>query len=215
MRPPPAADQAANNDTFKRSYAQVISSPRTMNTDWFSLKPIPFISQSTTYVNNLPTCIISTMELEQAEEQFQYALILRFSAGRPSLFDIKNHIYDNWGLSTDPVVTLLDARHVLLIAENQDDMIRSQTQPSHRINASLYRIFNWSRDFDYSTDSTIVPVWVSLPRLPISYKNPTLMRKIGTFLRVDDKTIKLNNALVARMCVELDVSKELPQGVWC
>ncbi|KAL3625034.1 hypothetical protein CASFOL_031702 [Castilleja foliolosa] len=213
-----AAVEAAILEPQKRSYTHVTAPSRQVNTNWFELQPIPFTQRNTTYVNNIPACIISNMELEQEEKQFEYALILKFSAGRPSLFDIKNHIYNSWEMKSDPVITLLDARNVLLIAENQEDMIKAQTQPSRRINASLYRIFRWSRDFDFNKDDKIVPVWISLPRLPISYMNPTLLRKIGNmvgdFLRVDVKTLKLNNAFAARICVEVDVSQDLPQAIW-
>ncbi|KAL3637383.1 hypothetical protein CASFOL_018551 [Castilleja foliolosa] len=201
-----------------KTYARVLNPIRSHSSDWFSLKPIPLTKRNHTVVDNIPTCIISNMELEEAEKQFEFALILKFTAGRPSLVDIKNHILCHWGLKEDPVVTLLDARHVLLIAENQDDMIRAQTHPSHRINASLFRIFRWSRSYDFVKDNTKVPVWVSLTRLPISYMNPTFLSKIGNligkYLRADEETIKLKNGLRARICVEVDVSKDLPKGMY-
>ncbi|KAL3655747.1 hypothetical protein CASFOL_000143 [Castilleja foliolosa] len=198
------------------SYADVISKPRVGG--WFRLKPIMADSRPPTYFDNIPACLFSASELEQSSKQFELALILKFSSGRPSLFDIKNHVKCYWNLLKEPVITLVDARHVLLIAENKEDMIKVQTQVSHRINTSLFRVFSWHMDFDFTKDSTKVPIWITLHRLPVVFMSPTLLEKIGNmlgkFLTVDEKTMELSNGLKPRICVEMDVSKELPSEMW-
>ncbi|KAL3642271.1 hypothetical protein CASFOL_013086 [Castilleja foliolosa] len=215
----------SNKAIQPRSYAQVVMpskkdslQPTTLSTDWFRLKPINIPIRGSTMVENTPACIVSPMEIEMASKQFDCALIMKFSSGRPSLHDVKMHVKQNWNLNTDPVISLLDARHFLIIAANQSDMIKAQSQDSHKINASMFRLFRWQRDYDFVRDSTMIPVWISLPKLPLIYMNPSFLEKIGNmlgnFLRVDDKTLSLQNAMRARICVELDVSKEFHNQIW-
>ncbi|KAL3639158.1 hypothetical protein CASFOL_017065 [Castilleja foliolosa] len=185
------------------SYAQALN-PRIgkeTNDDWFRLKPIPLAKRTPVYINNAPACIISNLELNQAAKQLEGALVLKFSSGRPSLQEIKNHVNIFWGLSRDPVISLMDARHVLIITATPEDMVRAQCQVSHKINSSLFRISRWHRKYDLTKDSTIVPVWVSLPNLPIEFMNPAILEKfgnmIGKFLCIDERNTKLTNSLRA------------------
>ncbi|KAL3619920.1 hypothetical protein CASFOL_034832 [Castilleja foliolosa] len=217
--PPPAPDLIDKGSTpivEKTTYAQALD-PRVgkeSKDEWFRLKPIQLAVRSQkTYVNNTPVCFISSMELDQAAKQLEGALVLKFSSGRPSLQEIKQHVNTFWGLSKDPVISLMDARHVLMITASPNDMVRAQCQVSHKINSSLFRISRWHRKYDFSKDSTIVPVWVSMPKLPIEFMNPAILEKIGNvlgkFLCIDERNTKLTNSFRARICVEMDVTREL------
>ncbi|KAL3655048.1 hypothetical protein CASFOL_000834 [Castilleja foliolosa] len=108
-----------------RSYAQIItgSGSRFGSAKWFRLQPIAAVSRHPVYIDNMQACIVSSIKVEEASKQFEHALILKFSAGRPSLYDIRAHINKAWNLEKQPVVTLLDARHVLVITASARDMI--------------------------------------------------------------------------------------------
>lgn len=61
--------------------------------------------------------------MELSAKQFEYALIMKFSQGRPSLHEIQLHIATRWKLSKEPVITLIDPRHVLIVPANHEDMV--------------------------------------------------------------------------------------------
>lgn len=76
------------------------------------------------------------------------------------------------------------------------------------------RVTKWTPDYDPKIDVPIVPVWISLPGLPIHFHHREALFQIGRMIRTP---IKLDMATaenlwpsVARLCVEIDVSQELP-----
>ncbi|KAL3628287.1 hypothetical protein CASFOL_027333 [Castilleja foliolosa] len=208
---PPPAPSITHKNTYAEALIPDISKRKEPN--WFRLEPIPLAIRTPTYVNNVPVCIISPMEVELASKQLEFALVLKFSSGRPSLFEIRNHINLHWNLSKEPVLSLLDARHILMITACNEDMVRAQSRVSHRINSSLYRIFRWTIDFDFKRDSSVIPIWINLPKFPVALMNPAIMERVGNlivkFISIDERTRNLTNTLGARMCVEVDVSKDL------
>ncbi|KAH9684251.1 protein WVD2-like 3 [Citrus sinensis] len=81
------------------------------------------------------------------------------------------------------------------------------------------RVFKWSTDFRCSAESPIVPVWVSLPYLPVHFIHCksalcSIASAIGNPLRVDHATASVNRPSVARVLVEYDVSKPLLPRIW-
>lgn len=81
------------------------------------------------------------------------------------------------------------------------------------------RVFKWSTDFRCSAESPIVPVWVSLPYLPVhfihcKYALCSIASAIDIPLRVDHATTSVNRPSVARVLVEYDVSKPLLPRIW-
>ncbi|KAL0379357.1 UNVERIFIED_CONTAM: hypothetical protein Sradi_3241200 [Sesamum radiatum] len=74
------------------------------------------------------------------------------------------------------------------------------------------RVFKWSPTFTPTQESSIVPVWVSLPELPAHLIRKDVMfviaNIIGTPLQIDSS--KLSKA---RVCVEIDLLKPMLQEV--
>lgn len=79
------------------------------------------------------------------------------------------------------------------------------------------RVTKYTYDFDPPYDATAVQVWVSFPGLlPFLHSAVALFQVaglLGSPIRLDAATQKLLHPLVARICVELDVSQELPAKV--
>lgn len=87
------------------------------------------------------------MEFDQSAKQFENAFIMKFSAGRPHPHDIKLHIKLNWGLSAEPVVLLIDPRHVLIIPATYQDMVLAQAHEIHKIANCMFRLYRWTKIF--------------------------------------------------------------------
>src|SRR4051812_13507762 len=79
------------------------------------------------------------------------------------------------------------------------------------------RMFKWSADFRLECESLIVPVWISLPNLPLFLFNKSGLFSIGSLLgkplTLDSATADLSRPSVARICVEIDLLKKLPTTV--
>lgn len=150
------------------------------------------------------------MEYDQSAKQFENALIMKFLAGRPGPYDIKLHIKQHWGLAAEPVVSLIDPRHVLILPATYQDMVLAQSHEVHKIANCMFRLYRWSKNFVFGKDDTLIPVWVRMPYLPFVYFNPSFLQRIGNsigkFLREDDKTATMHTEVHDRICVELDVA---------
>ncbi|PKU86801.1 hypothetical protein MA16_Dca025401 [Dendrobium catenatum] len=80
------------------------------------------------------------------------------------------------------------------------------------------RLLKWSPDFDINSESPICPAWISLPNLRIHFYNHTVLQAIGSIfgrpLQVDQATANRSRPSVARILVEMDITKECPKEIW-
>ncbi|XP_027171591.1 uncharacterized protein LOC113771176 [Coffea eugenioides] len=80
------------------------------------------------------------------------------------------------------------------------------------------KLFKWTPSFHVDREPSVVPVWVSLPKLPIHLFNRECLFQIvatlGVPLYVDAATAALSRPSVARVCVEVDLLKPLVSRVW-
>lgn len=80
---------------------------------------------------------------------------------------------------------------------------------------SLY-LRKWTPDFDPELDvPNVVPVWVCLPHLPLHYWGDDSVRAIGNDVGkyIDRCEPKDNMQACARICVEVDLGKGLPEAI--
>ncbi|VFQ79481.1 unnamed protein product [Cuscuta campestris] len=79
------------------------------------------------------------------------------------------------------------------------------------------QVFRWKNDFDPTVHSPLTPVWIGFAGLPIHLFEPNALfsigNLIGTPLKMDHATLMLSRPSVARLCIELDLTKELPRAV--
>ncbi|XP_027155307.1 uncharacterized protein LOC113755505 [Coffea eugenioides] len=113
---------------------------------------------------------------------------------------------------------LLDPRHVLIRFDLEDDFHRCWLRGFWTFQGFAMRVFKWSPTFSANIESSIVPVWIRLPFLPVHLfgKEPlfSIARLVGEPLRLDASTATLSRPSVARICVEVDLLQSLPQRVW-
>lgn len=84
--------------------------------------------------------------------------------------------------------------------------------------AFTMRIFKWLPYFWVDMEASVVPFWVSFPRLPVHlFRKDALFciaQLIGQPLRLDEAIAKLKRPSTARIQVEIDVLKERPPKMW-
>ncbi|RAL55041.1 hypothetical protein DM860_018103 [Cuscuta australis] len=79
-------------------------------------------------------------------------------------------------------------------------------------------VCRWTCDFDPSIDSPLALVWIGVEGLPLHLFEPnalfSIANLVGLPLQMDSATVNLTRPSVARVCVELDLTKDMPKPVW-
>ncbi|KAL0916697.1 hypothetical protein M5K25_014226 [Dendrobium thyrsiflorum] len=85
---------------------------------------------------------------------------------------------------------------------------------SYFVNNCYIKLFKWSPMFDVEVKSPIIPIWVSFPHL----FTPRILNGLGSLfgqpLITDHATACDSRSSIARVLVELDVTKHYPDRVW-
>ncbi|VFQ76029.1 unnamed protein product [Cuscuta campestris] len=148
---------------------------------------------------------------------FVRTIVGRFTKGRPCLISIRK-AFERIAFEKNFTVSFLDETHILINFESENDFLRCLLRKYWKINGFVLKVFRWTHDFDPAIDSPLIPVWISLEGLPIhlfdSLALYSIANLIGKPLKTDAATASLSRPSVARICVEVDTSKDLPNGVW-
>ncbi|XP_043717831.1 uncharacterized protein LOC122665759 [Telopea speciosissima] len=165
-----------------------------------------------------PAVFFSVEEVELSEIPFSTTLVAKCSYGRPSLSDVKEFLKKTFFLQGDVIVSSWDKRHLLFKFSNHSDFVRVWLKEQIHVRGFLLRFLKWSSGFMAGWESPVVPIWVSLPGLPINFYQGNFLSSIagtiGKALRVDSATINCTRTVAARVCVEIDLRKSLPDRVW-
>lgn len=109
--PPPATTGETLQGTppinsAPRNYLEAAAKPKVSPGP--RLKPVPLASRPLAYVDSKPLVVFSQVEVEQLNKQRENTLIMKFSAGRAKLFEIRAYIVAEWELSSPPAIGLID-----------------------------------------------------------------------------------------------------------
>lgn len=137
--------------------------------------------------------------------------------GRPPIEKLQKD-FEALDLKGEFQLGLLDNRHVLIQLHHQQDYLRLYSRAVWYVGGMPMRIFKWTSEFHVDKESSVAPVWVTLPRLPIHFFNRTALHGIasllGVPLRMDSATASLKRPSLARIQVSIDVLKERTDRVW-
>ncbi|PKU63951.1 hypothetical protein MA16_Dca021580 [Dendrobium catenatum] len=80
------------------------------------------------------------------------------------------------------------------------------------------RVLKWTPFFDIKEESPVVPIWISFSNLRLHFFNPKVLHALGTIfgrpLQTDQATVSRTRPSIARVLVEVDISKNHPKEVW-
>ena len=101
---------------------------------------------------------------------------------------------------------------------NPEDYHRLFSRPIWYVGNFVMRIIKWTTSFHVEKESSIVPAWIELEKLPIYLFNKealfAIASRAGTPLRLDKTTEEICKPSVARIQVELDLLKPRPDMIW-
>jgi len=165
----------------------------------------------------MPAVTFSDEDIQYFASDFKFALIGKFSKGRPSMAVLRKS-FELIGFGGAFNLGLIDHRHILINFDREEDFQRCWLRKSWSIQGSIMKIFKWTPDFRPDMESPIVPVWIALEGLPAHLQKKRAMYSIanliGSPLKVDASTLAHNRPSVSRVCVDLNVSKPIPEFIW-
>lgn len=123
----------------------------------------------------------------------------------------------NLGIMGRFIMGLCDQKTLLVHFELESDLLMALSRDSLMIKDSAFKVYQWKNVMDGDYDAVISPAWIALPRLLECYWFPVFLsatgNSIGRFIRVDLPTASLAHPSAARICVEVDLSVELPMEI--
>jgi len=179
-----------------------------------SAQPRPYIVEK---MDEIPSLEVKNPEVKNLFKTLQtHALICRFNGFWPRSYDLHNWIYTNWTI--DCQILLCSKGFFTVQFEKQEDCQKVITQgPWFWGRAGLF-LTPWFPEFDAnSMVVTKMPVWVRLPNLPLPFWHHMVLEDIGnllgSFIKRDPDRNEQGLFTYARICVEIDLSKGLPDRI--
>lgn len=201
------AGPSSYKDTARSKGPQLTAAPP-------SSQPKPYIVEK---LDVIPSLEVKNNEVTKLFNTLQtHALICRFNGFWPRSFDIHNWIYTQW--TTNCQILLCSKGFFVVQFESKEDYQRIIEQgPWFWGRAGLF-LTPWFPEFDAnSMVVTKMPVWVRLPNLPLPFWHHQVLEDIGNllgkFIKSDSDLNEQGLFTYARICVEIDLSKGLPDRV--
>ncbi|KAF8393777.1 hypothetical protein HHK36_019975 [Tetracentron sinense] len=165
-----------------------------------------------------PAIFLSEEENSVLTKPHALSLVAKCSYGRPSLDDIKAHMKKSEGLRMGFTVGILDSRHLLFRFSLEDDYLMIWIKVVVYIKGFLFRFFKWTPSFISGVESSIVPIWVCFPNLPLHLFNESALLSIGSIfgkvLKINGATRSISRPSAARISMEIDLRKQNPDRFW-
>ncbi|KAL6565557.1 hypothetical protein OROHE_004612 [Orobanche hederae] len=164
-----------------------------------------------------PTVIFTKDECDQVSSFYQFALIGKFSYGKPSNHMIAQQLKsEGFGICK---VYFLNGKHVLINLSSKLLCDKLWMRREYVFSGLPMRLFRWDPFFNFKEEPAVVPLWVKIHALPPQWFDlrslKTIASSVGVFLKVDEPThnrSRLSFARVGAENMELDIEFEkVPQ----
>ncbi|KAG5604804.1 hypothetical protein H5410_026296 [Solanum commersonii] len=138
----------------------------------------------------------------------KYTLVGKFINAMPKMEAIRKSFIAQTQLTGGVKIAYFNSRHIYIDLDNEAD----------HISVSVDEATNVDSTFKPAEETPIVPIWITLPELPwhchyMDILTP-LLSPIGKALYLDSATMQKTRGSVAKVRVQIDITKERPQHVW-
>lgn len=168
-------------------------------------------------LNYTPELTLDTTEVEEVRNIYErQALICRFNGFWTKPMDLFHWIFTKWSLNCDVMLCSKGFFIVKLPSEEVRALV-IQEGPWFWGSSGLF-ITPWTPEFDANSFIvTRMPVWVPLHNLPAHFWDQKTLACIGNsfdrYIKMDTQRVEDGIYTFARICVEVDVSKGLPNRI--
>lgn len=160
---------------------------------------------------------VTTYKGEIGKSPLQFTLVGKFRSEKPSMLRIMQ-MFARLDLKSAYTVGSFDEIHIMIKLTCIEDYQRMVGNDLYITKNIFFHTARWTSSFDREKDLSMVPVWVSMPCMPLQYFNApilsAIMGAIGRVLRIDAATLNLSRPSVARVYVVFDLLKPLQKRIW-
>lgn len=150
-------------------------------------------------------------------DSYMFTLIGKFTNTMPRMEVVRKRFIAQTQLTGGVKIAHFNSRHIYIDLDNKVDHLTLWTKQRMYIDGQLIRLQLWTPTFRPEEETYIVPIWVTLPELPwhcyyievIS----ALLAPVGKALYLDSAFIQKTRGSVAKVRVQIDISKERLQHV--
>lgn len=205
----------------KPSYASTITAPATCSTH-----PSTSIRHEREKVqarhsthNGMPAVIFKASEYYGVmADECRYTIVGRFSKTRPQIDKIRSQFKEKVKIKGSSKIGVFDNYNVFIDLTNEEDFKSVWFKRVIEIDEAQMWLQKWSPDFKPEEDLPIAPAWVLLPGLPFHLHTwhyiKQLLNSVGTPLTLDAATNGRTRPSMAKIRVEVNLLKPLPESVW-
>ncbi|KAG8366750.1 hypothetical protein BUALT_Bualt16G0000100 [Buddleja alternifolia] len=159
----------------------------------------------------------SRVEMDEMVAHLKFALVGKFSYGVSTINRVRAR-FARFGLKRGYTVGIIDMKHVLINLSSDEDYTRIWMKKEWLIDGFPMKTFKWNKDFSPAAELLIVPIWISLPDLPIAFYHRKSLHNIacliGTPLKIDESTADYTRPSFTRVCVEINLLDPLVHEIW-
>ncbi|KAH0707961.1 hypothetical protein KY290_009561 [Solanum tuberosum] len=155
------------------------------------------------------------------QENLQYAIIGKFSYGKPDIIELRRTIPGQCGIKSECTIGVLDTRHILIRLTSLEDYVHLLSTTTFYVKARenfwQMRTFKWDPWFEPDAETIIGVAWIYFPDLPPNFFAKeaifSIAAAVGKPLTVDMATKNQTRPSCAKVKVEVDLTAKLPQRV--
>ncbi|XP_059285094.1 uncharacterized protein LOC132038442 [Lycium ferocissimum] len=189
------------------NYAAALTNRETTKKSKFvRLEPRPF-----EIVDGKAKVVFLTTEDKLLVEKCKLTLVGKFSRTRPQIDKLREDFKRSYPLKGTFKIGAYDWRHIFIDFTDEDDFKRFDGKNTLHLCGAHMRLQRWTRKFKVAMESTLAPVWVTLPDLPWHYHDwaaiERILEPIGPLIALDKATIARTRPTTAKARVEIDLSR--------
>ncbi|KAH0682785.1 hypothetical protein KY285_022210 [Solanum tuberosum] len=148
----------------------------------------------------------------------RYTLVGKFTNSTPKMEVIKKSFVAQTHLIGTVNIAHYNSRHIYIDFDKQADHINVLTKQKMFITGHSMKIQMWNPEFKPEDETPVVPIWITLHELPWHcYYMDTLtliLSPIGKALYLDSASMQKTRGGVAKVRIQIDLTKERPRHVW-
>ena len=157
-------------------------------------------------------------EVKEEEQKWKCALIAYVIGECPGYNTMKRYVMVNWSSVSMPEVFLHEDGYYLIKFQKLSDMNEILFSGPYTINNRPILLKQWCSEFDFGSEFlTEIPLWVNFPKLSLNCWGGRSLSMIASAIGVpifaDECTTNQTRISYARMLIEVNVTKTIPQKI--
>ncbi|XP_070032704.1 uncharacterized protein [Nicotiana tomentosiformis] len=157
-------------------------------------------------------------ETNREADKWKAALVVYVIGETPGYNYMRRYMAQNWNMVAGPEVYYHKKGYYIVKFQSMADLNEVQYADPYSINNKPMILKQWCPEFDFNVEFlTELPLWVKFPSLPMNCSSLNSLSRIAIAIEVpkyaDECTTKQTRISFARMLIEVNVTKPLPDEV--